>query len=288
MGLAARPDAVSGLVRHLAVPTAPILPGMLVGLYAIDHGGFEAPCVPEHRLLVQMGPPARTDCRIAGRHQNRLQVHGDIDVLPAGSSGVWEIDPAAIFIRFRFTPALLQATASDIGLNPDRVGLAPQMQARDPQIEHLASALHAALTSGVTLERLYAESLGTAVVARLISRFTSAAPVMARGGLSRRQLQRVIDYIETHTDQSLSLEDLAAVAGLSVSHFKTQFRQSMGMPAHRYVVQRRVEKAKTLLMEGRAISQVALDAGFAHQSHMARCMRQMIGLSPTDVARLAG
>jgi AraC family transcriptional regulator len=58
------------------------------------------------------------------------------------------------------------------------------------------------------------------------------------------------------------------------------------MPAHQYVVRRRVERAKMLLLQGRlAMSQVALESGFAHQSHMARCMRRVLGMTPADVVQ---
>ena len=75
--------------------------------------------------------------------------------------------------------------------------------------------------------------------------------------------------------------DVAAVAGLSPSHFKSLFRASVGLPVHQYLIRRRVERAKSLLGEGRMpISQIAFETGFAHQSHLARHMRRVLGLSP--------
>lgn len=69
-------------------------------------------------------------------------------------------------------------------------------------------------------------------------------------------------------------------------YLKTLFKRSTGVPVHEYVVQRRVERAKVLLMRGELpASQVALQAGFAHQSHMARCMRRVLGVAPTALAR---
>lgn len=280
--------AMPGTVRRIAVPTNPLLPGLTVGLYATGRGRFEAASAPEHRLIVQIGASALIDCRIDDRQHKRTRVRGDIDLLPAGSTASWDVDPSVVSIRFRFTPALLRNMAADVGLNPDQIDLTPQIQARDAQIEHIASALYAALTTNAALGRLYAESLGTAFLARVVGRFVSESPAKAKGGLSKRQLQRVIEHIDTYTDENLHLVDLAAIAGVSVSHFKTQFRRSMAMPVHQYVIQRRVEKAKTLLMQGCAISQVALDVGFSHQSHMARCMRRVLGLSPMEVSRLSG
>lgn len=73
---------------------------------------------------------------------------------------------------------------------------------------------------------------------------------------------------------------------LSASHFKTVFKRSTGVTAHEYVIRRRVERAKLLLRRGDlAASAIALDAGFAHQGHMARWMRRILGVTPAAIAR---
>ena len=69
------------------------------------------------------------------------------------------------------------------------------------------------------------------------------------------------------------MNELAAIAGVSPSHFKTLFKQSVGMPVHQYVIRRRVEYA------------VELQAGFANQSHLARCMRATLGVTPGTLRR---
>ncbi|WP_224249360.1 helix-turn-helix transcriptional regulator [Hyalangium gracile] len=71
---------------------------------------------------------------------------------------------------------------------------------------------------------------------------------------------------------------------ISASHLKTLFKRSTGLPVHEYVIQRRVERARSLLMRGELpAGQVALEAGFSHQSHMARCMRRVLGVTPKAV-----
>lgn len=83
-----------------------------------------------------------------------------------------------------------------------------------------------------------------------------------------------------------ALERLARVARMSASYLKTLFRRATGMPLHRYVVQRRVERARTLLERGDLpTSQIALEAGFAHQSHLARWMRRLLGVTPSAIVR---
>jgi AraC-like DNA-binding protein len=72
-------------------------------------------------------------------------------------------------------------------------------------------------------------------------------PPGARRGLARLPLRRVTDFIESHLDRDLTLNELARVVNLSGSHFKTLFKASLSVPVHAYVVQRRFERAKSLL-----------------------------------------
>ena len=69
----------------------------------------------------------------------------------------------------------------------------------------------------------------------------------------------MIEYIESNLDQDLSLVELARIADFSVSHFKPMFKQATGVPVHRFVMERRVERARVLLLEGRhSITDIAL------------------------------
>lgn len=104
----------------------------------------------------------------------------------------------------------------------------------------------------------------------------------SRGGLPPRVLRRVRDYIETHLDDSISLQDLASTAGLSISHFTRAFKQSEGMTPHRYLLHRRVRRALGLLAETTlALSEVAMASGFADQSHFCRQFRRFVGATPS-------
>jgi len=107
-----------------------------------------------------------------------------------------------------------------------------------------------------------------------------------REGLSDGRLRQVLSFIEEHLADDLSLERIADVAGISATHLKVVFRGSMGLPVHRYVIHRRVERAKTLLMEtDSSVAEIALAAGFSHQSPMARHMRRILGVAPRAISR---
>ncbi|HWW97905.1 MAG TPA: helix-turn-helix domain-containing protein [Edaphobacter sp.] len=102
-----------------------------------------------------------------------------------------------------------------------------------------------------------------------------------RGGLSPARTHRICEYIHSNLDQNISLEALAEMAGLSTHHFARAFKQTVGMPPHGYVLQRRIEHAQKMLRNtDLPMSEIALSAGFSDQSHLARHFRRITGMSP--------
>ncbi len=260
--------------------------GLTAGIYSVPAGIIEAPPSPHHLVTMHLGVPVRAVCRVDGHQSSRIQKEGDVDVIPAGLPGFWKDETPATFLALILSPALVSDAAEGVGLDPDRAELTPQFQLREPRIQHIAWAVKTELESGEPSDRLYGESLGLALATQLLRHYAPAGAWVGRHGLSRRQRQRVIDYIDSHLESRLTLAELAGVAGLGVSQFKVLFKQAFGLPVHQYVIQRRVEHATRLLLRGdMSIARVALAAGFAHQSHMARCMRRVIGVTPSDVLR---
>ncbi len=204
-------------------------------------------------------------------------------MVPAGLDGTWQDDAVCTILRLRVSPELVSEAAMDLGRNPDQI--VPQFHIRDPRIEAVAWAVKADLEAEAPSDRLYAEALGLALATRLVDQGTQPGHA-TRQALTARQRRLLVEYIDANLDQSLSLRDLATVVGLSISHLKTLFGATFGQPVHRYVVRCRVERARSLLLSGDLpMSQVALSAGFADQSHMANCMRRVLGLTPGTVAR---
>jgi AraC family transcriptional regulator len=108
------------------------------------------------------------------------------------------------------------------------------------------------------------------------------APTHAtRGGLAPWQVRRVTDYIEEHLSSTIRLQDLAGVARLSHSHFCRAFKESLGHPAHAYVMRRRVHRAQGLMLtSGESLSQIAALCGMADQAHFCKLFRRLVGESP--------
>jgi AraC-like DNA-binding protein len=107
-----------------------------------------------------------------------------------------------------------------------------------------------------------------------------------RGGLAPVVLHRVCEYIDSHLDHDLQLEILASIAGLSTSHFARAFRQAAGEPPHHYVLRRRIDRSREMLVRTDSpLSEIALANGFADQSHFARHFHRWVGIAPSTFRR---
>ncbi len=243
--------------------------------------GFDETLFASHSISMHLGAPVLVTSRCDGASLHRFQVPGDIKIVPAGFSRVWEAEGPTSKLVVNISPSLVRSAAVGMGVDPDRVCISPQLHLKDPHIEHVARALKAELETGEPIGRLYAESLGMALAAHLLRRYAPAVPKRMKG-LSKRRLQSVTDYIHDHLGHDLTLAELAHIANVSPSHFKSLFKASVGLPVHQYVIRSRVEYASDLILRGKCpLSDAALQAGFANQSHMARCMRRVTGMTPS-------
>jgi len=165
---------------------------------------------------------------------------------------------------------------------PDLPGL-PQVEPAvtfpDPLLGQLVRTLVEELRGGIT-DRLLADSLKAALAMRVAQRFGSEQP-QRQPDLPRPRLRRVLDYIDAHLDQDLTLAELAGIACLSPCHFSRSFKEAVGVGPQRYTVQRRVEQAEAMLQRGdESLADVAAAVGFADQSHFTAAFRRQTGTTP--------
>jgi AraC family transcriptional regulator len=253
-------------------------------------GELETPQDKHHVLYFHVGQPVRLTCRLNGRERHGGVHHpGDLCVLPAGVTGQWDMEARADSLVLRLSPLLVTEAAQTLQMKPAHAQIAPAMRVRDPHLEYIGWLLRAEREAGYPYGRLFVDSVATAIAARLLRRtgYTPATLRASQRQLPKWRLRAVCDYINANLDRDLSLAQLADIAGFSASHFKPLFRQAMGLPVHRYVVECRVERARQLLLRGNhPMGDIALETGFTHQSHMVRCLRRVLGISPAEVIRL--
>jgi AraC family transcriptional regulator len=160
------------------------------------------------------------------------------------------------------------------------VELPYRLDLADGVIANRMRSLQTELDHPGLMGRLYVESLSNEIAVRIV-RSHARTPEPARGGLPSRRLRVVQDYIEANLETEISLTDLATISGLTSTYFCRAFSKSVGLPAHQYVIHRRVERAKALLAERELpICQIALAVGFSNQSHLTMHFRRIVGTTP--------
>jgi AraC family transcriptional regulator len=274
-----RPEGVTKLLNSTIRPGAPA--PIHLGLYTATTGTIDKRVCTQHRLSLPVGAPVRIARDRTGRIGSWTR-EGELDIVPAGDAGIWiEAAPARTFL-ICLSPGLLDRVADE---QSARVEL-ESGPALDAGLVQIAHALRTELEAGELSGRIYLESLALALCARLTVQFGQPKSVAAGPALPPRRLRQVKDFIEANLDQDLSLEVIAGVAGSSPSHFKVLFRRATGLPLHQYVIRRRVERARQLLERTEMpIDEIALEVGFAHQSHLARWTRRLLGATPRQLAK---
>jgi AraC family transcriptional regulator len=264
--------------------------GFAVQLRSDSSGVLDVPEFPNVLVSIHIGRAARMSCSRGGVSHTGSAVHGDIDIIPAGIPALWQMhDENDRALMMSLPVPMLDAVAEENGFGArSNVEMRNRFMVRDRQLESIAWAMKSEMEMGSPSGQLYLDGLALSAAARLVAGHSSIAAAEPHyGGLDGRRLRRTLEFIEAHLSEELSLSRLAETAGMSVSHFRAGFRESVGTAVHQYVIERRVECAKSLLMrEGQTIAEIALASGFTHQSHLARHMQRSTGLSPLQMKRM--
>ncbi len=250
-----------------------------------------SPAIAHHRLVLNARPPEELDLQYDGVKRHSPHPPGSITLVPAGrqawvrSSG--HKDELHVFLD----PGLVTRVAEEVfDLDPARLTVPPLDGLSLPQLRVILGAVEAELTTAGAGNRLAAESLANLLSVHLIRHIlTPRQPVRAPNGvIPREKLRAVVEYVEEHLGSVLTLERIAAVARLSPYHFTRQFKAATGMPPHRFVVARRVERARELLRTGDLpLAEVAVSAGFSDQSQFSHHFKRLAGVTPGQFRKSA-
>ena len=271
---------------------SPILTSLHAGWNGIFLGHFRTPAyeTPEvcspfwHGLLIfpKTSAPIQARRTLDGRIHHEQVVEGDIVITPAqvGHRSCWNAEHDFIVIAIASD---VFARAVDESAEPSNVELVPHFATSDGLVLQIGLALKGVLENNPQGSRLYAETMANALAVHLLQHYSARQPILRdyNGGLSRHQLRQVIDYINGHLDRDLGLAELAKIVQMSPHYFTRLFKQSTGLTPHQYVIHRRVERAKELLLNGElTIAEVAYSVGFANQSHLNRHLKRLLGVTP--------
>ncbi len=262
---------------------------LMVRLQTDPAGQLEAQGTAAPVLVIHVGRPVEIGCERAQQAHFGRSIHGDIDIIPADTPSLWELRQQDTALIMRVGQELMRVAAQSHELRQSDAVVRNRFQIRDPVIEHLGWALRGEMESGFPGGELFREAMGRAIASRLLlshGQIPIAKSTVRQEPLAGARLRRVLAFIEDNLGGDLSLDSIAAEAGLSASHFQRAFGRTVGTPVHQYVLQRRVERARGLLADkALPLSDVALQAGFSHQSHLAYHVRRALGITPQELRK---
>jgi AraC-like DNA-binding protein len=148
----------------------------------------------------------------------------------------------------------------------------------DPVLAERLAFAFASLNESNSLLRN--ESLLLSVVARLATDHFLPRQSLPEPGREHAAVRRIREWLDAHPEQNVSVRSLADIVGLSAYYLVRVFHKHVGVPPHQYQKNIRVLKARKLLASGATISEVAYRAGFCDQSHLNRCFKTTLGVSP--------
>jgi AraC family transcriptional regulator len=231
---------------------------------------------PHHRIVL---PLTDTDVRPMTvqfeRGRTREFVwHSSFGFVPAGTQ-TRVVTSAATALQLLWAP------------DPETAGrLEPLVPFEHPFIQSSLHAIARELDRDVP-DRLLVESIGSAILITLMRHFGGRGFEVPRAhGLSRERLRRIVDYVDSHLGEELTLDILAGIACLSPHHLSRSFHRATGLGLHRYVVQRRVDRAKRLVLESDlSMAEIAWTVGFGSQAAFTKHFHQKVGQSPARLRR---
>jgi AraC family transcriptional regulator len=164
----------------------------------------------------------------------------------------------------------------------------PRLFFFDGDLWDTAIKLRAQVRSSDQGQSAYAEALSIALACELMRVNESGLPAVTRirGGLPEWQQKKLTQYIDERLAEDVSLSSLAELVHLSPYHFSRAFKQSFGMPPHRYLTNTRIERAKSLLAARKlSVTEIGLDVGFSETSSFTSAFRKVTGETPTGYRR---
>jgi AraC family transcriptional regulator len=237
----------------------------------------------QHVIEVNLSPHSKAECRADGRLYTPNLAYGAVMIAPAFSSyqlaNSSEIESVSIFLDPKF-----MANAAYEVIDPDRIELTLCLGTFDPLIYGIGRSLKMELESGSSASSFYIESLANTLAVHLLRKYTTQPLALTVIGtqIPQRNFTQVIEYINAYLDRSISLNDLAQIAGMSQFYFCRLFKQTTGITPHQYIIQQRIERAKQLLIHSSLeVAEIASACGFANQSHLTRYFKRITTVTPT-------
>jgi AraC family transcriptional regulator len=214
--------------------------------------------------------------------------HNSLFLIPAAPVRTEWRGAEGIVANFSFHPDFLRAIA--VSLNADFRFLCQRPAQKiilDDRLESLCHLLMCEVEDGCKSGSTFLERVSRAFAIAIVQHLIFQR-IAGKHHFPDARVERAIHFIEEHFRDKISLEEIAEVAGLSPFHFLRVFRSSVGTSPHAYLVRHRLRHAQHLIRteaSDRSFADIAVQAGFADQTHLTRHFRRAFGKTPAEYLR---
>lgn len=259
--------------------------GIALKGYLYDGQEVSIPPMRDYMIVAYDGAPTTMRRTSGGPWQSARVEKGRISLLTRAEESTWSWAKPIRVRHVYLSHEDLETTAFGVfDRDPQAIEINDHVSMADPLILNCFQLLEHELKHGGMGQRLMIDTLRCQIAVHLLREYAKVSLKDDSGSaLSPDQRRKITDLIEGSLSTNISLEEMAASVGLSQFHFSRQFKLAYGLPPYAYVLQKRISKARNMLTCGNApLKVVALDCGFADQSHFSRTFRKMTGVTPAQ------
>ena len=237
----------------------------------------------QHHIILNLkDEPHRLENWRDGKHRDFTYHRNEIIVTPAGVKSGWKWHVKTKCIIITLEPAKFEKFAqTELGILLSTQQLKDLPQFLDEDITQSGIQLLEALQCGIGSQVMF-ESFARVFLTKLILKYgLQAKEYDFSKSFTAQHYKRVLDYIAANYGNNILLEDMAAQAGLSPSHFSRLFKQTIGKSPYQFLMAYRIEQAKKMLDNPNTLMiDVAMNCGFSDQAHFSRVFKKIEGLTP--------
>jgi AraC family transcriptional regulator len=257
--------------------------GIAASRFRLGQIDVRLPALTVPAFGVNYGEPLKLERTLHGRRTSGSVQPGHLAILPPDADTRWIFNRTGDVVLVYVSRDLLEAAIEEsVERDPRGVEIVPRFLIRDLVLERTAHSLLREITEPRPESRLVGEALALDLVAHLLLAHSNlTAPLGRTPPIARNRLKRAHEFVWANLERPVSLREMAQAAGMSVFHFARGFKEATGAPPHRYLVEQRLLRARTLLHDAkRPIGDVARAVGYRH-SHFTALFTRHMGMAPS-------
>lgn len=260
-----------------------------IDIYALGNASFRAP-QREHFVCVQLSGESQVQQQLDSQSWTHHALPGHVMIAPAGDGRTWRRSGEGFVLMAAIAPGQLAGVFERAeGRAGSSVRVREDFSGQDRRIAELSQVLWRELSRERIGARLYVETAVEQLVLQLLREHCDIEPARAPSiSISPHKLRLARAFIQENLAEDVSVEGIARAVGMSAFHFAHAFRAATGIPPHRYVMERRMERAKALLRGSElTLTEIAQRVGYSSASHFSVGFRKLTQVAPSDYRKSA-